>query len=54
MDDDWEVASYLSGDTVLPPFIYLMRNKETGETRRLIVNTGQSVGDAVRLGQWVD
>ncbi len=34
--------------------IYDVRNTETDETRRVRVDPGQSIGEAIANGQWAD
>ena len=39
---------------ILPPYKELVENTETGEQRVVLVNIGQSVGEAIANGQWAD
>ena len=66
MSDDWEsegLAGWESLDNeslnwILPSswqsHVYNVRNTETGETRRVRVRPGQSIGEAIADGQWED
>jgi len=39
---------------LLPPYKELVENVETGEQRVILVNIGQTVGEANANGQWAD
>lgn len=65
MSEEWEsegLAAFEGLDEalnwVLPrgmqTHIYRVRNTETGETKRVRVDPGQSIGEAVANGQWDD
>lgn len=39
---------------LLPPYRELVENVETGEQRVVLVNVGETVGEAIANGQWAD
>jgi hypothetical protein len=59
MADEWEYAGPggdildMVLDTILEPRKVVVRNKQTGEMRELIVGSDQTIGEAIEQGQWV-
>ena len=56
MSDNWRHIG--SAESVfgkmLPPYRELVENADTGEQRVVLVNVGQTVGDAIANGQWAN
>lgn len=54
MSDEWESLGLDEMFPILPPYVYRVRNLETGAVRRVYVNISQEVGEAIANGQWYD